>query len=124
MSNPEAKGKQLGQARPSDTSAASIYSPDAEEINTEITLIVVCNVSGAARTFRIFHDENGTTYDATTALFYDTPLNADETIEIPYEEGSGIWMRDPSGNLAVRSDSGNGITFTVYGKEHINDLVT
>jgi len=102
----------LGQLRPANTNPASIYSP-AANITPEITKIIVCNTSGAASSFRIFLDVDGTTYDETTALFWDAPLGADLTWEI--EAGWG--MTAAAGNLAVRSANPNALTFTVFGRE-------
>ena len=114
MSNTtENTGKCLGQLRPADTNAASLYSPAAGVI-AEIQTVFVTNQSGGARTYRIFHDDDGTTYDQTTALYYDVALAADKTdvVSVP------IWMRLSTGNLAVRSNANDGLTFTVYGIEH------
>ena len=103
----------LAQSRPSDTTAVSAYSPSASAI-TEITKILVCNTTGNTPTFRIFLDNDGTTYDQTTALYYDTAMSANGTTTI---EGS-LWMNNSSGNLAVRTSAGSEITFTIFGAEH------
>jgi hypothetical protein len=105
-------GSQLGQVRPADTTAASIYSP-AASIEAKVTAIMVCNTTTIATTFRIFHDDNGTTYDADTALYYDVPLAANDTVTFEV----AILMNDATGNLAVRSGTGNAVNFTVYGFE-------
>jgi len=104
--------KELGQLRPGDTNAATIYSPGSN-IVARIVSIFVCETSGTARTFRIFLDKDGTTYDQTTALFYDSAVAANSTVQI---EG-GIFMENPAGNLAVRSSNASSLTFTVYGEE-------
>jgi|TARA_R100001244_G_scaffold124675_2_gene94550 hypothetical protein len=109
-------GKQLGQARPANTTAVSIYSP-TDGTRSEILQILVCNTSGSAATFRIFHDDNGTTYDQTTALYYDKSVNADDTLRIWPNKPPGFAMYNTDGNLAVRTSSGNALTFTVYGNE-------
>lgn len=103
---------QLGQLRPADTNAASLYSP-AANVDAVIRQIIVCNTSGAASTFRIFHDDNGTTYDQGTALFYDVAIAADETLVLDVF----ICMDDDTGNVAVRSGNANALTFTAYGSE-------
>ena len=72
---------------------------------------MVCNTSGADATYRIFHDDNGTTYDETTALFWDVTLTADSSDILEMK----VSMDDSSGNLAVRTDTANAITFTAYG---------
>lgn len=102
--------QQLGQLRPANTSAASLYSPGSSE-TAIVYSIVVCNTSGADATYRIFHDDNGTTYDETTALFWDVTLTADSSDILEMK----VSMDDSSGNLAVRTDTANAITFTAYG---------
>lgn len=106
-------GKCLGQARPADTTAVSIYSP-GDGIKTELQTIIVSNTTAGALTYRIFHDEDGITYDQSTALFYDVSLaaNSTDTIEVT------LWMVNTNGSFAVRTSSASGLTFTVYGIEH------
>ena len=106
-------GKQLAQLRPSNTTAVSIYSPATHYV-AKITKIIVCNTSGANRKFRIFHDINGTTYDETTALEWDELVLTDSSVHVE----DIIWMIGADGgNIAVRKNSGSGLTFTVYGNE-------
>ena len=103
----------IAQSRPANTTAVSIYSPKAS-MQTEIKEIIVCNTSAASQDFRIFLDADGTTYDESTALFWDVSLKADGTMQIE----AGWWMDNSSGNLAVRTDSANAFTFTVFGAEN------
>ena len=111
-------GKQLAQVRPANTTAVSAYSPDPS-IKTEVLMIMVCNTTGSSATFRLFHDVDGTTYDETTALYWDNSVNANASVQISYEEGSGLWLNNAAGNVAVRSGTGSALTFTLYGKENI-----
>lgn len=104
------KGELLGQSRPGDTNAVSVVSPDANEI-LNITNIFIANTTANTPTFRLFHDEDGTTYDQTTALYYDKATSANDTFHIE----TNIWMRDAGGNLAVRSSAASELTFTFYG---------
>ena len=101
--------EQLGQLRPANTTAASLFSPTSGEVL--VKTVVCCNTSGATAKFRLFHDDNGTTYDETTALAWDVEVPADSvaTVEL------NIMMDDSSGNLAVRTDTANAFTFTAYG---------
>jgi len=104
--------KQLGQARENSTNAVSVYSPGSST-TTIIKSVVVCNQSGAGATFRIFLDDNGTTYDQTTALYYDTSISADSVVQI-----DTYWpMNDSTGNLAYRSSVANALTITLFGTE-------
>lgn len=103
-------GTQLAQSRPSNTNAVSAYSPATNEV-THITEIAVCNTTAISATFRIFHDEDGTTYNESTALFYDVSIGANTTVIIE----TNWWMRDSDGNLAVRTGTSNALTFTISG---------
>lgn len=104
--------KQLGQLRPANTTAASIYSPAANTV-TQIKTIIVCNTTSSSASYRIFLDDDGTTYDESTALYWDISLpgNTTESIEV------NLAMDDSTGNLAVRTSSANALTFTAFGAE-------
>lgn len=104
--------KELGQARPADTTAVSLYSPGSN-ISAEVISIYVSNTTGSAATFRIFVDVNGTTFDETTALFFDTSLAANTTLLI---EGR-IYLNNTLANIAVRQGTASALTFTAYGSE-------
>ena len=104
--------KQLGQHRVNSATATSVYSPGAST-TAIIKSVVVCNQTGAADTFRLFLDDDGTTYDQTTALYYDVAIAANTTIQIDM-----YWpMNDATGNLATRNATANALTFTVFGAE-------
>ena len=104
--------KQLGQLRPANTTAASIYSP-AASTETIVKTIIVSNTSGSDLKYRIFHDDDGTTYDETTALFWDVLLFKEESHVLELN----VMMDDSTGNLAVRTDTATAATFTCYGSE-------
>ena len=104
--------KQLGQLRPSTTSAVSILSP-ATSSNTVVDIVIICNTSGLPATASIFHDDDGTTYDESTALAWNIEVPADTVISIELYIGMTIHFS----NLAVRTSVGNALTFTAYGSE-------
>lgn len=104
--------KQLGQARENSTNAVSVYSPDPS-VTAIIKSVVICNQTATDETFRLFVDDDGTTYSQSTALFYDVPIEANTTIELQV-----YWtMNNSSGNIAYRSSTANSITITVFGAE-------
>ena len=109
---PDSRPKVLGQLRPANTTAASIYSPPANSA-VQIDKIVISNTSGAAANIRLFIDDDGTTYDQTTALVYDLPLAGGDWIEID----GPIGMSNSAGNLAGRTSVNDALTFTVFGRE-------
>ena len=104
--------KQLAQARENSTNAVSVYSP-AASTTAIIKTIFLCETSGAAVTYRLFVDDDGSTYDQSTAIAYDVDLLANEMLEIQ----TFIAMDDSSGNFAYRSSVANAITITLFGAE-------
>lgn len=104
--------KLLGQLRPANTTSASVYSP-ASGVTTIIKCIVACNTSGSSAKYRIFLDDDGTTYDENTAIFWDVYLGADQSEAIDLT----LCMNNSAGNLAVRTDTADAITFTIFGLE-------
>tara|TARA_R110000868_G_scaffold26471_5_gene101829 strand:- start:250 stop:585 length:336 start_codon:yes stop_codon:yes gene_type:complete len=104
--------KLLGQARENSTNAVSVYALPADT-TAIIKAVVLCNQTGSATTFRLFLDNDGTTYDQTTALFYDAALAANETVVIT----AFMAMSTASGHLAYRSGTANAVTITVFGAE-------
>ena len=102
---------QLGQLRPANTTAVSIFSP-RDKVLVKITSILITNLDSSAHAYRFFHDADGTTYSETTALAWDIPIIANDTVPLLLE----IWMNNSSGNFAVRTDSANNINFTLYGQ--------
>lgn len=104
--------KQLGQLKPADTNAASIYSPPVGVTGT-VQSIIVTNNTGSVATFRIFLDDDGTTFDESTALFWDEPIPVGRAIVLKVD----LPMSFTAGNLAVRSSVSDALTFTVHGEE-------
>ena len=104
--------KQLAQSRPSGTSAASIYSPPAST-TAIIKTIIIANVGSGSVDASLFCDDDGTTYDESTSIYWEVSIaNGNTTIIDTY-----ICMDDATGNFAVQSSSGNDLTFTIFGVE-------
>jgi len=108
-----AQSNQIAQARPADTNAVSIINPTSGQI-IRVTKIIVCNTASTQQRFRLFHDASGTTYDQTTALFYDTLVRANESFFVRLD--NAIRLTTTSENLAVRSDLASAFNFLVYGQ--------
>ncbi len=104
--------KQLAQARESGTSTVSVYSP-AEDQRVVITSIILANTSGADCTFRLFCDDDGSTYDETTALAWDITLAANTSVQLTWK----IAMDDSAGNFAYQTSVADAITITLFGFE-------
>ena len=107
-----ASGSQLAQSRPSGTSAVSVFTAT---IATEITRIVISNTTGSAANASLFHDDDGSTFDQTTALMYAVSIPANSTTMIESGgAGSGFHVK-PSGQIGVQTGTGSALTFTLYG---------
>jgi hypothetical protein len=104
--------KQLGQLRPANTTAASLYSPGAG-VTGIVKSVWICNTSGSSATFRIFSDDDGTTYDESTAVFWDVTIEGNTTVELD----TFMALNNSAGNLAVRTSSASALTFTAFGAE-------
>jgi hypothetical protein len=63
--------------------------------------------------FRIFADDDGTTYDESTALFWDVTIEGNTTVELD----TFMALDGSAGNLAVRTSVANALTFTAFGAE-------
>lgn len=103
--------KHLGQAV-ATTTATSIYSP-AASTETVIKQITICNTTSNTVTLSLYRDDNGTTYDTTTAVKYQQPIQAKKT---------ELWdvyycMNDSDGNFAIEAGASNSLTVTLDGIE-------
>lgn len=104
--------KQLGQAAPADTANATLYTPPDNTKASDIT-VFVCNTTGTTATFRLFHDDDGTTFVAGSALYFDKSVAANDSFEVPQK----LQMKNSAGAIGVRSGTANALTFTAYGNE-------
>ncbi len=102
--------KQLFQSAPSGTTIASAYSPGDNE-TAIIRTIFITETAGNTPTYQICVDDDGTTYTAATALYWNVATVASKTVKIE----TYIVMNNSSGNLAVRTSAANEITFTGFG---------
>ena len=107
-----ASGQLLAQSRPANTSTATAFTAS---VRTDLTQIIVSNTTGSAATFSIYHDDDGTTYDQTTALVYACSLAANTTFIIG-SEGAGLGIQlSPGGSIGIQSGTSSACTFSVYG---------
>ena len=106
----------LAQSKPTWTTSSSILSP-IEDQTIIIQQIIVCNTTASAATFSIFLDNDGTTYDQTTALIYGYELGANDMMMFSFGQDaeSGLYLTDVSGSLALKSDTASALTFTING---------
>ena len=102
--------KILAQVRPSVNTAVTAYTVPAST-TTIISTIHICNTSSVDVTFRIFMDDTGSTYDETTALYYDVDIRSKETYKIQ----THIGMHQAGGTLGIAVSQASTCTFTFNG---------
>ena len=104
--------KEIAQARPVVTTPVQVYSPGAG-VTGIIKFFTVTNVSGNARRFSIYLDNDGTTYTKDTALFFEVSLAQQSVFTL------AVWwpMNDSNGSLAVQTNGANDLNFTFHGAE-------
>lgn len=106
--------QQLAQLRPSVESAVSLYTP-ASGIIAEVHCLFVTNTTAGGITFRFFHDDDGTTFDQSTALIWNSTVVVGAFTTLTFD--TPIYLLNDAGNLGVRTSVANGLTFTLYGQE-------
>lgn len=108
-----ASGQLLAQSRPSGTSAVTVFTGPAAR--TDLTQVIITNTTGSAATFSLYHDDDGTTYDQTTALVYACSISGNTTVIIG-SEGAGLGIQlSPGGSIGIQSGTSNACTFSIYG---------
>jgi hypothetical protein len=113
-----APGSQLAQVQPANTTDVIVFTAT---LRTVITSIYVCNSSTATpATFRIYHDDDGTTMSTATALYYNAAAAAQTTVQIKAgEEVDGITVA-AGGTIGFGVSLASAITITIYGAtQHI-----
>lgn len=102
---------QLGQLRPANTTAASIYTVGASTIGVS-KQIIITNVSNNTAKYRVFLDNSGSTYDETTSIAWDVslPKGSYDVID--------VWQPlAATGTVGVRTSIASALNFTVSGGE-------
>jgi hypothetical protein len=105
--------RQLGQLKPANTSAASLFTPGAAK-EYRIYSIHITNVGAGSANASVFHDEDGSTYDTTTALMYVFPIAVGEYKQLDFPEG--LCGYKAASSVGVQSSVANTLTFTCYGE--------
>ena len=103
--------RQLGQLRPANTTAASVFTPTVAG-EYRIKAILIANVSAALA--GIYHDKDGTTYDESTAIVFGKSIATADYLHLTFKDGIGDYLA--LGNLGVKTSVNSALTFTVYGE--------
>lgn len=88
--------------------ASSVYARPANK-QVIIREIVIVNTTSSNKTFKLYLDNDGTTYDATTQILSSTTIPANST----YERQCHIGMNTAGGHLAM--DGPATLTLTAWG---------
>jgi len=110
-----AQGQLLAQVIPGVTTAVTLYT--AENLRTEITLLIAVIHSGTAGNIEIefFHDDDGTTYDNTTLIGSIQKADNAEGLSFQAQHpGSGILMARGA-SIGVKISTASVVTFSAYG---------
>jgi len=111
--------KVLAQKRPATTSASLLYAPPLNS-RAEVQCIWVCNTAGAATTFSIYLDPNGTKATTNEALYYGVTIPANSTVVIAFGDLEAVYLDTSSqlaSSLSCQSSTGGALNFTVMGLE-------
>lgn len=111
------QGEQLAQLEVISVAPATsiLFQVASEGLRTEITLAIIGNHGSGGVEVRLFHDDDGTTYDDSTEIFHQTiSQNTANLVFQAQHPGSGIHVK-PGGSIGVEAGSANRITVTLYG---------
>jgi len=101
--------QQLAQGQAPST-AAVLYSPASSE-TAIVRTINICNTDTAAHTVRIFHDNDGGTFDETTALIWNMSVPGNGTVVFDVY----VAMGNPAGQIGIYANTAEKVTVTLYG---------
>jgi len=105
---PLAEG-QLGQLRPGDTTAATVYTLDSTRAIIE--RIYIHNSSAGDADFSLFNDDDGAVYDNDSQIFGPVTLAPGQTWNPPI----GILMGTTAGTIGVKTSVADALNFIAYG---------
>jgi len=107
-----APGYQVFQSAPTTVTDVAVFTAT---VRTEILSIFMANTTASAATARVYHDNDGSTMSAATALLYDISIAANTTCILEAGELFGGINVAPTGTIGVGTGTANAITFTGYG---------
>lgn len=116
MAEPFIVTRILAQSRPSGTSNTALYTKGTKKL-AHISHLVICNTTGSAVTYRVFLDADGTTYDETTAIYYDVSIGANTTEFVDIDATIEV----DGGSIGIRTSTGSALNFTLMG--NVRDII-
>lgn len=110
--NGAAEGSRIFTTRPGDTNTATVFTAT---LLTELTRLLVCNTTGGAVTFRLYHIPAGELVDLDYAVWYDKSVAANDTFTFGGDTNNGGIHLEEGDMIAVRSSSADALVFHGYG---------
>jgi len=101
------------------TATAALYSAPSSGFAVVKEIFICCTTSGSV-TIRLFHDSDGSTYDKTTALYYDYPVTGNDTVLYQAASDGGIVIDNIFGKIGGSASVGSAVTLTMYGEDLIS----
>jgi len=105
-----AQDTELAQVRPPGTSPTTLLAGGGTK--KTVNTIQVANTTAGAVTFRLMNDDDGATFDESTALAWDVSLAGNSILSM-----GGPFIVGANGAMAVRVSVSDALTFTVYGQD-------
>ena len=103
--------KILGQNHPTGSPETDLYTvPSATE--AIVSTLTITNTTGTSTLARVWIRKNGASSSSTNNLMYDVPIAAHSVAA--FTIGITLGAND---TVTVRSDSGNRLTFQLFGSE-------
>lgn len=106
------KYKFMNRLRPSTTAPELLFSPDQGN-EWVAKLLYVVNLDNKERTFSIYYDHNGSTTDETTAIAFESVIEANTSQPIELD----LPLRNSDGGIYVEIDQANDINFQLMGDQ-------
>ena len=103
--------KQLGQLRPADTTAASLWSPGAGEEIVMHTLFIA-NRSAVSADYTLYYDDDGAVFDDDSVIVPATTLTAGKTYVLQVQVSSN----QSAANFGVKTSVADAINFMAFGE--------
>ena len=109
-----APASQIAQVRIGDSTNGPqlVYSAN---LHTEITRITVANTTSTTASFRLFHDDDGTVYSTTSALFYNKQVAPADSLEIAAPNIGSGYSVSRGGTIGAQVSATAALTITLYG---------
>lgn len=108
------KLKQLGQVNRTTVGAISAYTQPADTETQVTSISIVNNASSGSTVFKIYVDDDGSTFD-NTSIILSKRLLAGDSFQV---DKAAIMGLSSIGQIGVEITTAGDMTFTLNGAEH------